>query len=50
MQDTMPKILTLGHSIDNISEDKTDYLPSVNDSPAFPHYSPYSHYYLVTDI
>lgn len=43
----MPKILTLGLSIDNISGDKADYLPSVSGSPTFPHYSPCSHYYLV---
>lgn len=37
MQDTMPKILTLSHSIDNISEDKTDSLPSIHDPPTFPY-------------
>lgn len=31
----MSKILTLSHSIDNISEDKTDSLPSVRDPPTF---------------
>lgn len=36
MQDTMPKILTSGHSIDNTSVDKTDSLPSVHDPPTFP--------------
>lgn len=35
MRDTMPKILTLSHSIDNISEGKTDSLLSVHDPPTF---------------
>lgn len=37
MQDTVPKILTLSHCIDNISEDKTDSLLLVHYSPTFPH-------------
>lgn len=35
MQDTMSKIFTLSHSIDNASEDKTDdCFPSLHDAPA----------------
>lgn len=33
----MPKILPLSHSNDNISEDKTDSLPSVYDFPTSSH-------------
>lgn len=44
MQDTMPKILPLSHSNGNISEDKTDSLPSVHDPPT----SPVLGHYLVT--
>lgn len=36
MQDIMPKILPLS-SNGNISEDKTDFLPSVHDPPTSPH-------------
>lgn len=37
MQDIMPKILLLSHSNGNISEDKTDFRPSVHDPPTSPH-------------
>lgn len=37
MQDTMPKILTLRHCIDSISEDKTDSLLLVHYPFMFPY-------------